>query len=275
MVGVECTVHLIALLSGASPTDFIKDLESKSSSGSKPYIIKGRPHGWVHKPHKYNVDQLTGQDWNLFLLSRDPELPAVSNDLVTAHISIQVSIPREQYDKFLSEVGKTPSAIPDTPPLPAEWIKSGGIPPSKVTTTNTTLLKPGELRLDRAMADFLSDALPPTVSGRPVSLFNLFRYPNGDSKVHEHYMAGFKEKFGPAAGARVKFMGPVRSVIGPSGEVERIPSAWQDANLVQYDSILHYAYMLSTDVYQKLNKEKMEGLEDTCILCVSEAELAG
>lgn len=43
---------------------------------------------------------------------------------------------------------------------------------------------------------------------------------------------------------------------------------------MQYDSIWHYAYMLSTVVYQELNVQKVEGLVDTCILCVSEVELA-
>ena len=49
---------------------------------------------------------------------------------------------------------------------------------------------------------------------------------------------------------------------------------WEDANLIQYDTIWRYVYMLSIDVYPELNKEKVAGLEDTCILCVSEVELA-
>ncbi|TKA65320.1 hypothetical protein B0A55_11501 [Friedmanniomyces simplex] len=124
-------------------------------------------------------------------------------------------------------------------------------------------LKPGELRLDRSMADFLTSALPPAVANSPVSLFNLFKYPaDTGSTVHDAYMEGFKSSFGNTAGASVRFMGPVGS------------SSWDDANLVQYDNIWHYAYMLSTDVYAGLNKQKVEGLEDTCILCVSEIELA-
>ena len=89
---------------------------------------------------------------------------------------------------------------------------------------------------------------------------------------------GFKQKFGPAAGAAIRFMGPVDGGIAyqeesTGGEAERTDEgSWQDANLVQYDSIWHYAHMLSTDVYQELNQQKMEGLEDTCILCVSEVE---
>lgn len=47
---------------------------------------------------------------------------------------------------------------------------------------------------------------------------------------------------------------------------------WQEANVTQYESIYHYAQMLSTNSYQKLNKDKVRGLEDTCILLVSEVE---
>lgn len=147
-------------------------------------------------------------------------------------------------------------------------------------------LKEGELRLDSAMSGFLSNALPPEVANAPVSLMNLFRYPGGDSSTHDDYMEGFKKNFGDSAGATVKFMGPVESAVqynmvgsvdaGIPGDAvpPEQPKLWQDANLVQYDSIWHYAYMLSTEVYAELNKQKVAGLEDTCILCVSEVELA-
>ena len=77
-------------------------------------------------------------------------------------------------------------------------------------------------------------------------------------------------------------MGPVGSLVlddtgGRQGQWQRGEDAgsgcWQEANLTHYDSIFHYAYMLSTDVYQRLNRDKVRGLEDTCILLVSEVEL--
>lgn len=93
------------------------------------------------------------------------------------------------------------------------------------------------------------------------------------------YMEGFKADFGDATGVSMKFMGPVKSEIAyrssGGGESEtKSCTWWQDANLVQYDTIWHYAYMLSTEVYAELNKEKISGLEDTCILLMSEVELA-
>jgi hypothetical protein len=89
-------------------------------------------------------------------------------------------------------------------------------------------------------------------------------------------MGDFKRQFGDSAGgARVKFMGPLTSQFrGKEEEEERVGSldGWQEANVTQYESVYHYAHMLSTDAYQRLNKDKLCGLEDTCILLVSEGE---
>ena len=129
------------------------------------------------------------------------------------------------------------------------------------------------------MAHLLSNALPKQVRQNPVSLFNLFGYKNNDSAIHEQYMRDFKRSFGDSAGAYVKFMGPVGPLVdGTSISQEQQQQGndggrgWQEANLTHYDSIFHHAYMLSTDVYQGLSKDKVRELEDTCILLVSEVK---
>ena len=95
---------------------------------------------------------------------------------------------------------------------------------------------------------------------------------DGDPSIHQHYMQGFKDKFGPTAGATMRYMGPLRSEIVTYGP-DKHDMGWQDANLVQYDSLWRYAYIVSTDVYQELNQEKMAGLENTCMLLISEVEV--
>jgi hypothetical protein len=136
------------------------------------------------------------------------------------------------------------------------------------------------------MVEFLSSALPNNVRKRPVSLFNLFKYTDGDSAIHDMYMRDFEKGFGDSAGAYVKFMGPVLSQLRDGQdstsqaefetETENRPNGrgWQDVDLVHYDTIYHYAYMLSTELYQQFNEDKVRGLEDTCILLVSEYELS-
>ena len=272
---VQCTLSLIALHPGDAASDFL----TKAGSGIR--LITGVPHGWVLQPHSRESKSLVGREWDLFVLTEasDQAFETAVQNFAAAYVKATVSIPAAQYDDLLANVNKKATPAKETPPLPKEFSdgKTGQVPKQHILPAKDGPLEPGELKLYEPMATFLSSALPATVRDKPVSLFNLFKYRNGDPNVHEHYMQGFKEKFGPAAGAQLKFMGPVVSqpeyVEGLQTESRDAKMGWQDANIVQYDSIWHYVYMLSTDVYQELNKEKVRGLEDTCILLVSEIEL--
>lgn len=263
---VDCTVHLVTLQGEVDNEQLNKHLRDS-------YIIKGRAHGWIHEPHQpHHEQELLQAMWQLFLVTRQSKLPPGLINVTSKHESFRVSIPQSQYDQLESQIGSTPKPNSTTPPLPGEWRRSPGIPSSAILDEepNPPPLEVGELQLTPKMAKFLKTQLPHKVQNDPVSLFNLFKYPRGDSGVHDHYMEGFKSKFGDSAGAAVKFMGPIVS----EGNHSKSEQSWNDANLVQYDTIWHYAYMLSTDVYAELNKEKISGLEDTAILLVSEIEMA-
>lgn len=236
-------------------------------------LITGVPHGWVHPPLERERDVLAGHPWDLFVAlpcsgaeSLDEGLPAAVRQLCDDVFCVTVRLPATQYEALRTKQGSAPRPSDRTPPLPQEW-QQDRIPRSAVVEDRPGI-GPGTLRLDRTKALFLSSALPEKVADKPVSLFNLFKYKHGDRRTHDDYMEGFKKKFGDAAGATVQFMGPVTGREGKAVE-----GGWDDANLVQYDRLWHYAYMLSTDVYQELNKQKVAGLEDTCILIASEAEL--
>lgn len=233
-------------------------------------LIRGIPHGWIHQPHFLNKHQLLAHPWDLFLVTKAPKLPNTALEFAEAHLTIPFSLPKDKIEQLRSASTSRPEASDKTPPLPQEW-QDGGIPRSAITTIKNRPLGPGELHLDPAMAHFLSKALPSELANEPVSLFNLFKY-KGSSAVHDEYMEDFKKGFGSSAGATVRFMG---SIDGPliSGKDGRAEQSWDDANLVQYDTIWHYAYMLSTNLYAPMNKKKVSGLDDTCILCVSEIEL--
>ena len=289
---IQCTLQLFRLKPTTPLSAALQYLTNHASSA--PYVLKGRPHGWVHRPHNHNTDELLAHDWDLFLLAQNPLISElVDGEMVAAQLSIRIEIPKDQFDALVKQKDSTPQPNPETPPLPEGW--GEGIPSSAILPSNKDVpLEPGELRLDASMADFLSTALPDKVKNSPVSLMNLFKYPNGSPTIHQQYMSGFKSHFGSSAGATIKFMGPVRSSISyeetsdaalPAFSTDDHGSAgagranvsesklWDDANLVQYDSLWHYAYMLSTDVYKELNREKVRGLEDTCILLVSEVEV--
>ena len=271
---MHCSIHLVKAKSGEA-IDALLD----KTSGSPSYLIKARAYGWVHLPHQpAHKELLLAHQWDLFFLTQQSDLPNILEEHIAAHVSLNIRISLEQLQQLKSQTETVPQPNANTPPLPSEWPKDGGVPSSAISSTSDAPLKPGELHLEKSMADFLSTSLPAEVRNAPVGLMNMFRYPGGDRSVHEHYMEGFKRDFGDAAGVSMKFMGPVTSPISSSGGAENAATStqtWNDANLVQYDTIWHYAYMLSTDVYAELNKEKIEGLEDTCILLTSDVMLSG
>jgi hypothetical protein len=276
------SVHLLAFNPEATHSAFLDKVDKDS------ILIKGRAHGWVHRPHRASVQEgLLGREWDLLLVSKAGGMLKIPGEYVAEKFSIQIQIPGNQFDDLLAQVksSEPPGPDPQTLALPGEWTE-GGIPESAISISDSKGkdLEVGELRLDEPMADFLRSALPEEVRDKPCVLFNLFKYKNNDRSVHDGYMEDFKQGFGDSAGARVKFMGPIvhqddsdgsRVDGNGNGKEGGKEGQWDDANLVQYDSLWHYAYMLSTEFYGKLNKTKVAGLEDTGILCVSEGEIWG
>jgi hypothetical protein len=278
MAAVDCTIHLISLRPDTAVDEVYFQLRANTN---QRILIAGRPHGWIHKPHKLDVDELLAHEWHLFVLTAASSQPLQIDAGVKAHIKINVAIPENQWRQLVDPDSKKPHS---TPQLPPEWIEQSTgdlhVPKQRVNSQTTASPAAGTLKLDASMANFLSTSLPENVRQEPVSLFNLFRYRDGDSAIHERYMQDFKNNFGDSAGAYVKFMGPVGPLtsLNAAGEIQAQQQggddgSWQEANLTHYDSIFHYAYMLCTDVYQELNKDKVRGLEDTCILLVSEVEM--
>lgn len=274
----HCTVHLLSLQPGHARSEITSRFARTDGQDGSEVLIAGVPHGWTHKPHKHNVDLLLGHEWHLFILTNSTSEAPQLDEGIVAHIAVDIMVPEEQWKQLISDKSTTPAASHSH--LPAEWTEARTgelqIPTHHRADLSTERPDAGTLKLDEPMAKFLSEALPREVRQQPVSLFNLFKYRDGDSSVHDQYMRDFAENFGDSAGARVKFMGPVRSSVAECGksDAQQPQTLWQDANLVHYDSIYHYAYMLSTEVYQQLNRDKVRGLEDTCIMVVSEVEMS-
>jgi hypothetical protein len=279
----KATVHLIALQPTTNASNFIAELKLVSFD-EPPYILKGRPCGWVQSPRNLHKKKLTAHEWDIFLVTKSETLPAGMIPSLADHVSATIEVRQAQFDSLLSQAGQKPQAAKDTPPLPEDWQPDdvhderrgskfyGRIPSHEVLTALGREERPGALRLDHSMAWFLSSAEPADIRGSPACFFNFFKYKNADKSTHDSYMRGFKEKFGAVAGGQVRFMGSVGGLRFGAGDGES-GTGWDESNLTQYDSVWHYAYMLSTDVYKELNQEKVRGLEDTCILLVSELAL--
>ncbi|KAL2817539.1 hypothetical protein BJX63DRAFT_429586 [Aspergillus granulosus] len=282
---INCTFYLIALATGTGTQEYISSLYHKGASKHE-ILVTGIPHGWIHKPLQQDAARLTNHNWDLLLITKGSlgSLIAAKDHTITAFITADFGMPQQQYQRLVLRKDKDSAAGNSSNhpvQLPAEWADpdtdSLRIPARYIVEPYDDPFKAGILRLQPSMVDFLSNALPKEVQNKAVSLFNLFKYTNGDSSVHDQYMRDFEEGFGDSAGAYVKLMGPLQSQLRGTeesmGETSVEGLGWQDVDLVQYDTIYHYAYMLSTDLYQKLNVDKVKGLEDTCILVVSETKI--
>ncbi|KAL2842563.1 hypothetical protein BJY01DRAFT_249048 [Aspergillus pseudoustus] len=288
---INCTFYLIGLAPGTTPRGFSSNL--MKGALYLEILVAGIPHGWVHKPLHQDAARLTTHTWDVFIVTKTSQTSLIASidGSITAYITANFMMPQHQYERLVSERSNKCAGNHSSHPvqLPAEWTDPNTnalhIPRDHITEAYSGPATAGILRLQPTMVDFLSTALPSEVRDRPVILFNLFLYTDGDSAIHDEYMRDFEEGFGDSAGAYVKFMGPVVSQLrggqdsAGQGEGDSQSESslngpgWQDVDLVHYDTIYHYAYMLSTELYQGLNKAKVRGLEDTCILLVSEDEL--
>lgn len=258
--GAHITIHLLKLHPTTTLTSLLQHLESTSPSS---VLLKAIPYGWVHEPHKETASQLLSRKWDLFLITASQISKPILQNFVESRVEIPTMISLTEFQTLQSQINTAPKPSDSTSPLPQAWTSpSPQIPPTSIVPSKESPLEVGELRLSPELSTFLSTSIPETVRNSPVCFFNLFKYAKDDRRTHDAYMQGFKDNFGDTAGATIKFFGGVRAF-----------GDWMDANLVQYDSVWHYAYMLSTEVYQELNKTKVAGLEDTCILMVGEMEL--
>jgi uncharacterized protein (DUF1330 family) len=100
-----------------------------------------------------------------------------------------------------------------------------------------------------------------------VSIFNLLAYHDGKREVYIQYIDAFGASVGKAAGSEAKIIGHVTSYPStPDGEKE-----WEDAAIVHYPSIHHFADLVASEEYQNPGaKYKAGSIKDTCILCLTE-----
>lgn len=88
------------------------------------------------------------------------------------------------------------------------------------------------------------------------------------------YGSAFAESIGSKRGGNAKLVGTVVDVDGTRKEEE--DGGWNEMALAHYPSILHFADMLGSEDYQRVNqKYRVPSLRDTLILCTSEVGIDG
>jgi len=111
----NCTIHLLSLNPSMTPDTVVSKLKANANQN---ILIVGIPHGCVHKPHKLNIKELLSHEWHLFVLTAASSAPLQLNPEVEAHVKINVTIPKEQWNQLVNTSSKAPQDIPHQP---SEW----------------------------------------------------------------------------------------------------------------------------------------------------------
>lgn len=116
---VDCQAHLLSLGTGVSPEQVILRLKKKCE-----ILVAGVPHGWIHKPHRQDANQLLAHEWNLFMLTDATYGLSEQDADIIDHLQIDLSITEEQHESLSFARTIEPRPMPSTPPLPSEWTNS-------------------------------------------------------------------------------------------------------------------------------------------------------
>jgi hypothetical protein len=248
------TIHLISLNESTSLVDFIKDINYYQLN---PLVIS-KVVRWIITPETIDADALLHppKPWDLLvIILGDNPLPTLLTRKVHCHWFTKAGIPSRLTKDFSS---KNNSLLHPSSTVPL----SGALDNPKVGSTSQTLeLSPD---LQKWISSFSS-----THTGKSaVSMLNLLAFrPN----MHASYLVygkAFAESIGSKRGGNAKLVGNIVDEKSVKGE------GWDEMALAHYPSILHFADMLASEDYQRVNKEsRVPSLRDTCILCTSEVEV--
>lgn len=250
----RCTFYLLSINGSAS--DFKASL---STIPNKPLYV-GKVHRWVVPLKIYSLGPQGQAPWDVFLFfSGSIELPEQTKALLKAEWRLEAEAPSPMLDAVPTTNQRLSHLKPeDIPPLTGGWEH---VP---------------KVDLDRHQEMAYSPELQEWVRSfgaqegkNAVSMFNLLSYHEGKREVFMQYVAAFGATLGKAVGSEALIIGGVKRCSStPYGEKQ-----WEDAALVHYPSIYHFAELVASDEYQKLDAEyKVGTIKDTGILCLTELE---
>ena len=250
-----CTIHLLSL--NVPLPQFLAGL-AKSTT---PPLTIGRVVRWIITPTTLSVDQLLRRvdRWDLLLIMPNQDgLPENLRPLVREEWTVKAGVPSKLLKDFHSKNERLlhPHAG-DVPSL------TGALHSPQLTASAQKLELSEELR---KWVDSFGQ-----LDGRgAVSMLNLLAFKDGMKEEYLKYGKAFAESIGARRGGLAKFVGTVINVSSsPEGTKE-----WDEIALAHYPSIYHFADMLASDDYQKVNhRHRVPALKDTFILCTTELGL--
>jgi hypothetical protein len=251
-----CTVHLLSL--NLPLSQFLGGL---SKSGTAPLTV-GRVVRWIITPTKISVGPLLREDakWDVLLIMPNTDgLPQGLKAMVRKEWTVRAGVPSRLLQDFAAKNERL------------LYPRPGEIPP-------LTGALDSPRKADTAQSLELSDELYGWIrtfgeqEGRgAVSMLNLLAFKDGMKDDYLKYGKAFAESIGSRRGGTAKIVGTVIDVSSsPNGVRE-----WDEIALAHYPSIHHFADMLASDDYQKVNhRHRVPALKDTFILCTTELGLS-
>lgn len=248
------TLHLVALSSGRTLSQFLRVLSSQSI---KP-LVAAKVIRWIIKPEKFST-HLANQQWDLLIIvPASAKLPEAftGQDWMHRHWSITAGVPSRVLNNFEEKNVRLLSPQKgDVPEL------TGSLNKPRMSSSTQGLELNNEL-------------LSWSKSFRPgaVSMLNLLSFNPGKNshESYQRYGKAFAESVGSKRGGNAKIVG---KVVPDQKTADEDKYGWDEVALAHYPSIEHFVDMLASEDYQRVNHEsRLPALRDTCILCTSEIE---
>lgn len=274
------TFHLLAIKPSMDSEPFTSKL--RSLTGLKRPFWVGQVHHWLHEPH-LSANALLGTEqhiinWNYLLIGKQ-DIPDELKTHLLKHWSITANVP----DGMASPQAKIQSLVAQpAPTLPSGWSAEDhagldiATAPGDLAFTLEKRSRPlGSARSGdgKTLREFVREF--GISHPGPVIVFNLLSYLPDKRPIYiDGYIGGFGKTIGPMYGGDAIQFGFGATEWTSQFDEPTQEDGWEDAALVWYPSIWHFAKMIDDAEYAELDRKfKPTSLRDNPLLCCTEIEL--
>ena len=235
-------------------------------------LVLSIPVRWIITPNSVagegsstsSPSPLLRTPWSLLVITSASNLPSSITSQLLDHFHLQVGVP----SRLLQDWETKNQALLHPEP--------SAVAPLTGSLDNPRFGKSGQtIELTESLLQWIEQikaAAPSNASWRTsaISMLNLLAF-KPSPQSHANYLKygkAFAEDIGEKRGGTAKLVG---NVVYKDTEAPKLDRKWQEFALAHYPSLSHFADMVGSEDYQKVNlKYRVPSLEDTCILCTSE-----
>lgn len=264
-------------------------------AASRPLYV-GEVHHWIHEP-TLSTAALTGtgptvHPWTHLMIHQaaSPASLSLPLDSLSKHVSARWSIAAPASDDMLADfaAAKPARRTKPAPPLPPGWsaedprgLKASQPPADLQASLGLASVRLGGERDGPAVGlkEFVAEF--GTKHTGPVSMFNLLAYHPGQRSRYFEYIAAFQRSVGVKYGGEGLLAAGVTEWSSRQKEGAQVADpdkngseVWEDAALVWYPSLWHFAKMFDDPEYAAVDRAYKQGaLRDNPLVVCTEVEL--